>query len=62
VFPDLDVDDGDVIALALWQIPGYSQSMANTKSAGSTGRKSAAGKTAKRATAKTKGSSRAKKA
>jgi hypothetical protein len=60
VFPDLDDDLEDLAALVSWGLPGYSQSMAGTK-AGSTGRKSAAGKTAKRATtAKTKGAKKAK--
>lgn len=57
MFPDVDEEE-DLAALVSWGLPGYSQSMANTK-AGSTGRKSAAGKTAKRATTK-KGSKKTK--
>jgi hypothetical protein len=53
MFPDFD-DEDHISDLVSWDLPGYALFMANTK-AGSTGRKSAAGKTAKRATSKTKG-------
>jgi hypothetical protein len=59
MFPDFDEgEDEDLKSLVSWGLPGYAQSMANTKAMGKA--KTTAGKSAKRATGKTKGSTKSK--